>query len=64
MKCQTEKLRFILDLLIENGADYVAWAGRGHYAEPYPGSSNKSMYAGIFQKQRFIDLKTDFSAFS
>ena len=26
-----EQLARILDLLIENGADYVAWANRGHY---------------------------------
>ncbi len=38
----------ILDLLIENGADYVAWANRGHYAEPYPGPSNKSMFIDDF----------------
>lgn len=38
----------LLVLLIENGADYVAWAHRGHYAEPYPGPSNKSMYLDDF----------------
>ncbi len=42
------QLTKILDLLIENGADYVAWAHRGHYAEPYPGPSNKSMYLDDF----------------
>jgi len=26
----------------------VAWAHRGHYAEPYPGPSNKSMYIDEF----------------
>ena len=29
-------------------ADYVAWANRGHYAEPYPGESNKSMFLDEF----------------
>ena len=43
-----EQLARILDLLIENGADYVAWANRGHYPEPYPGPSNKSMYIDYF----------------
>lgn len=44
-----KQLARILDLLIENGADYAAWAGRGHYAEPYPGPSNKSMYLDDFK---------------
>jgi len=43
-----KQLTKILDLLIENGADYVAWANRGHYAEPYPGPSNKSMFIDDF----------------
>lgn len=43
-----KQLAKILDLLIENGADYVAWANRGHYAEPYPGPSNKSMFIDDF----------------
>ena len=42
------QLTKILDLLIENGADYVAWANRGHYPEPYPGPSNKSMFLDDF----------------
>lgn len=42
------QLAKILDLLIENGADYVAWANRGHYPEPYPGPSNKSMFLDEF----------------
>lgn len=42
------QLARILDLLIENGADYAAWADRGHYAEPFPGPSNKSMYINDF----------------
>lgn len=43
-----KQLTRILDLLIEHGADYVAWANKGHYAEPYPGPSNKSMYLDDF----------------
>lgn len=43
-----KQLTRILDLLIEHGADYVAWANKGHYAEPYPGPSNKSMYIDDF----------------
>ena len=43
-----KQLTRILDLLIEYGADYVAWAHRGHYPEPYPGPSNKSMYLDDF----------------
>lgn len=35
-------------LLIENGADYIAWANRGHYPEPCPGPSNKSMFLDDF----------------
>lgn len=42
------QLAKILDLLIENGADYVAWANRGHYPEPYSGASNKSMFLDDF----------------
>jgi len=43
-----KQLTRILDVLIENGADYVAWANRGHYAEPHPGPSNKSMFLDDF----------------
>lgn len=43
-----KQLTLILDVLIENGADYVAWAKRGHYAEPCPGPSNKSMFLDEF----------------
>lgn len=43
-----KQLTRILDLLIENGADYVAWANRGHYAEPYPEPSNRSMFIDDF----------------
>ena len=43
-----KQLANILDLLIANGADYRAWADRGHYPEPYPGPSNKSMYIDDF----------------
>lgn len=43
-----KQLTLILDVLIENGADYVAWTNRGHYAEPCPGPSNKSMFLDEF----------------
>lgn len=43
-----KQLTLILDVLIENGADYVAWANRGRYAEPHPGPSNKSMFLDEF----------------
>lgn len=38
----------ILDLLIEAGTDFAAWAKRGHYPEPCPGPSNKSMFIDEF----------------
>lgn len=47
-KAVRKQLTRILDLLISNGADYVAWAYRGHYAQPYPGPTNKSMYIDDF----------------
>ena len=43
-----KQLTRILDLLIGNGADSVAWAYRGHYAQPYPGPTNKGMYIDDF----------------
>lgn len=42
------RLTEILDLLIENGADYVAWAGRSYVAAPYEGPSNKNSYIDDF----------------
>lgn len=42
------QLTKILDLLIAGGADYAAWANRGHYAKPYPGPSNKRMFLDDF----------------
>lgn len=45
----TEKqLVILLDLLLENGADFEHWAGRGHYPEPGPGESNKVRYLDDF----------------
>lgn len=59
------QLTRILDLLIENGADYAAWAYRGHYPEPYPGPSNKSMFIGDFvpATKTDIDKKKELRAF-
>lgn len=39
-----DKLTKILDLLIENGADYVSWASRGYYPEPCPGPTSRSLF--------------------
>ena len=39
-----DKLAKILDLLIENGADCMAWANRGYYADPYPGPTSRSLF--------------------
>ena len=50
------QLTRILDLLIEHGADYTAWANRGHYPEPYPGPSNKSMYIDDFVPSDGTDI--------
>ncbi len=39
-----DKLTKILDLLIENGADYMSWANRGYYPEPCPGPTSRSLF--------------------
>lgn len=55
----------IADYLIEHGADYAAWARRGCYAQPYPRSSNKSMYLDDFVpgEGMGIDKKKEMRAF-
>jgi len=60
-----KQLARILDLLIENGADYIAWANRGHYAEPYSGPSNKSMFIDDFipKDETDIDKNKNLRAF-
>lgn len=60
-----KQLARILDLLIENGADYIAWANRGHYAEPYSGPSNKSMFIDDFipKDETDIDRNKNLRAF-
>ncbi|PNV61028.1 hypothetical protein C0033_16440 [Clostridium sp. chh4-2] len=60
-----KQLAGILDLLIENGADYVAWANRGHYPEPYPGPSNRSMYIDDFVPgdEKDLDKNKELRAF-
>ena len=55
-KAVRKQLAKILDLLIEHGADYVAWADRGHYAKPCPGPSNRSMYIDDFIPQDGADV--------
>ena len=39
-----EQLGYILDLLIDNGADYETWLEEGLYPEPSPGPSVKTLY--------------------
>lgn len=51
-----KQLTRILDVLIDSGADYVAWTNRGHYAEPYPGPSNKSMFIDDFMPRDETDI--------
>lgn len=60
-----KQLARILDLLIENGADYVAWANRGHYSEPHPGPSNRSMYIDDFVPgdEKNLDKNKELRAF-
>lgn len=60
-----KQLAKILDVLIENGADYVAWANRGHFPEPYPGPSNRSMYIDDFvaADETSIDKTKELRAF-
>lgn len=43
-----KQLARLLDFLIEHGADYEAWANRGHYPEPDPGPSNRSLFLDEF----------------
>lgn len=59
------QLARILDLLIEHGADYVAWANKGHFPEPYPGPSNKSLYIDDFvpKDETDIDRNKELRAF-
>lgn len=60
-----KQLTLILDVLIENGANYVEWANRGHYPEPYPGPSNKSMFIDDFVPgdETDVDENKDMRAF-
>lgn len=64
-KAVRRQLTRILDLLIEHGVDYGAWANRGHYAKPYPGPSNKSMYIDDFvpKDETDIDRNKEMRAF-
>lgn len=41
----------LLDILIENGADFKGWALRGHFPEPHPGEQNKVRYLDDFIPQ-------------
>lgn len=51
-----KQLTRLLDLLIENGADNVAWANRGHYAESYPGPGNRRLYIDDFVSKDEKDI--------
>ena len=43
-----QQLMRIIDILREYGADFKAWAERGHYPLPTPGESNRSLYLDDF----------------
>ena len=43
-----ERLTALLDILIGHGADFNAWANRGHYPEPSPGEPNRVRYIDDF----------------
>lgn len=43
-----ERLAALLDILLEHGADFNAWANRGHYPEPAPGEPNRVRYIENF----------------
>ena len=37
-------------------ADYVTWANRGHFPEPYPGPRNRSLYLDDFISEDESDM--------
>ncbi len=39
-----KKLTSILDLLMNNGVDYLTWADRGYYPEPAPEPTSRSLF--------------------
>ena len=50
-----ERLEALLDILLEHGADFNAWANRGHYPEPSPGEPNRERYIDDFVSQGNVD---------
>lgn len=46
-----EQLSFVLDHLIENGADYEAWLDGGYYPEPCPGPSIRTLFWGRLEAE-------------
>lgn len=57
-----EQLGFVLDYLIENGADYIAWCDGGYYPEPCPGPSIKSLffdeYEAVNNNEEYRQIKS------
>ncbi|MBQ9233799.1 MAG: ankyrin repeat domain-containing protein [Lachnospiraceae bacterium] len=51
-----EKLVSVLDLLINNGADYIAWANRGYYPEPCPGPTSRSLFIDPILPENEFDI--------
>ena len=43
-----QQLMKLFDLLIQYGADFEAWANRGHFPEPSPMESNRTRYLDDF----------------
>ncbi|MBR6473431.1 MAG: ankyrin repeat domain-containing protein [Firmicutes bacterium] len=59
-----KKLAAVLDLLIDNGVDYVAWANRGYYPEPSPGPTSRRLFIDPIRADddlrfdRIMDMRT------
>lgn len=52
-----KKLAGILDLLIENDVDIIAWANRGYYPEPCPGPASKVVLLNPVNPQSGLNLE-------
>ncbi len=60
MESQVEvrnKLARILDLLIENGVDIIAWADRGYYAKPSASPTSRVMLLNPVNMQSGLNLE-------
>ncbi len=51
-----KQLTKILDLLIENGSDYAAWADRGYFPAPYSEPTNRNMFIDKFTPRTENDI--------